>query len=105
LPIHKLDAQAHTHLPTSVDAQKIPEVMLLNQDSRREVQNHFLSSEASSDPGTVVTEAVEQKGISNQNRAKLQAAGEQRVVDMMVAADEQRIKKKLKKAGRGKPLE
>jgi hypothetical protein len=47
LLIHKLDVQIYTHLPASIDGQEIPEVKQLNRDSRREVQNCFLTSEAS----------------------------------------------------------
>jgi hypothetical protein len=85
LPIYEKDALAHTFANASIDIDAIPEQMpMSNQDessdegSRREAEFHVLPDASPDAEIDFVTELIEPKEASDQNRVKLQAAAGQR---------------------------
>jgi hypothetical protein len=81
LPIYEKDALAHSFANASIDVVEIPEQMKMNsqdessnEGSRREAEFYVLPDASSDAEVDLVTELIEQKEASNQNRVKLQGA-------------------------------
>jgi hypothetical protein len=104
LPIYQKDALAHTFATASIDVDEIPEQMQMNsqyessyEGSRLEAEFHVLPDASSDAEIDLVTEFVEQKEASHQNRVKLQATAGQRKMRIRKNYTEHKIKQRVKR--------